>query len=270
MEIRICSKCEFNNPGNEWSCLACGSTISVSSLTECEDQNPEKYVLIKALNSSKDVSFQLATISELALWCSQDQDVVKFLRAFAKRTNFPGVRSAAIEATQAYGPVKRALSDLEEFILQQIQDVHGEQYSVEMVIFSGNDFAEIRIDMDQESTPLVLEITSLANKLVDGTIPSTQALRRDWLGVKPPEINPWVKPTSQRAGMILLLSSLFDVGLVILTGGRIFLLGIILPLRLFLAVLLFLTTLGPKKQLWGTHLFRFLFRPLSCWDPFRS
>ena len=104
----------------------------------------------------------------------------------------------------------------------------------------------------RESTPLVLEITSLANKLVDGTIPSTQALRRDWLGVKPPEINPWVKPTSQRAGMILLLSSLFDVGLVILTGGRIFLLGIILPLRLLpSSVVIPLTTFWAQKTTLG-------------------
>jgi hypothetical protein len=76
---------------------------------------------------------------------------------------------------------RRSLTQGEQFVLAQIQDIYGPQNEESDVFFSDPDGAVIFVK-DRTGTNLgVVVLTNLAQMYEDGTIASLDELRRDWL-----------------------------------------------------------------------------------------
>jgi hypothetical protein len=76
---------------------------------------------------------------------------------------------------------RRSLTQGEQFVLGQIQDIYGLQNEESEVFFSDLDEAVIFV-MDRTGVNLgVVVLTNVAQMYEDGTITSLDELRRDWL-----------------------------------------------------------------------------------------
>ena len=76
---------------------------------------------------------------------------------------------------------RRSLSQGEQFVLAQIQDIYGSQNEEGDVFFSDRDEAAIFVkDRTGASVGLVV-LTNVAQLYEDGTISSLDELRREWL-----------------------------------------------------------------------------------------
>ena len=80
---------------------------------------------------------------------------------------------------------RRALSQGELFVLDQIRDMYGAQNSEEAVFFSDADEAAIFVTDRNGVQGLLAVLTNLAAMYADGTIGSAEELRAKWL--TPPE-----------------------------------------------------------------------------------
>jgi hypothetical protein len=76
---------------------------------------------------------------------------------------------------------RRSLTQGEQFVLAQIQDIYGSQNEGSEVFFSDLDEAVIFV-MDRTGANVgVVVLTNVARMYEDGTITSLDELRRDWL-----------------------------------------------------------------------------------------
>ena len=80
---------------------------------------------------------------------------------------------------------RRALSQGELFVLDQIRDMYGAQNNEEAVFFSDADEAAIFVTDRNGVQGLLAVLTNLAAMYADGTIGSAEELRAKWL--TPPE-----------------------------------------------------------------------------------
>ena len=80
---------------------------------------------------------------------------------------------------------RRALSQGELFVLDQIRDMYGAQNNEEAVFFSDADEAAIFVTDRNGVQGLLAVLTNLAAMYADGTIGSAEELRTKWL--TPPE-----------------------------------------------------------------------------------
>jgi hypothetical protein len=78
------------------------------------------------------------------------------------------------------GP-RRSLSQGEQFVLAQIQDIYGPQNEESEVFFSEPDEAVIFVTDRTFACVGVVVLTNVARMYEDGTITSLDELRRDWL-----------------------------------------------------------------------------------------
>ena len=78
-------------------------------------------------------------------------------------------------------PPRRALSQGELFILDQIRDMYGPQNDEDAVFFSDADEAVIFVTDRNGVQGLVAVLTNLAAMYADGTIGSAEELRAKWL-----------------------------------------------------------------------------------------
>lgn len=76
---------------------------------------------------------------------------------------------------------RRALTEGESFVLQQIQDMYGAQNTEQDVFFSDVDEAVIFVKDRNGVEGLVVVLTNLASWYADGTIASLEDLRAHWL-----------------------------------------------------------------------------------------
>ena len=84
-----------------------------------------------------------------------------------------------------YKPPRRALSQGELFVLDQIREMYGPQNDEDAVFFSDADEAVIFVTDRNGVQGLVAVLTNLAAMYADGTIGSAEELRAKWL--TPPE-----------------------------------------------------------------------------------
>ena len=80
---------------------------------------------------------------------------------------------------------RRALSQGETFVLDQIRDMYGTQNDEDAVFFSDADEAAIFVTDRNGVQGLLAVLTNLAAMYADGTIGSAEELRAKWL--TPPE-----------------------------------------------------------------------------------
>ena len=76
---------------------------------------------------------------------------------------------------------RRSLSQGEQFVLAQIQDIYGPQNGETEVFFSERDEAVIFVEDRTGASLGVVVLTNVARMYADGTITSLDELRRDWL-----------------------------------------------------------------------------------------
>ena len=76
---------------------------------------------------------------------------------------------------------RRPLSQGEQFVLAQIQDIYGPQNEEGDVFFSDRDEAVIFVKDRNYASVGVVVLTNVAQMYEDGTITSLDELRRDWL-----------------------------------------------------------------------------------------
>ena len=76
---------------------------------------------------------------------------------------------------------RRPLTPEELFVLEQIQDMYGEQNSEEQVFFSDRDEAVLFVTDANGVKGFVAVLTNLGMWYADGTINSVQELRDKWL-----------------------------------------------------------------------------------------
>ena len=76
---------------------------------------------------------------------------------------------------------RRALSQGETFVLDQIRDMYGAQNNEEAVFFSDADEAAIFVTDRNGVQGLLAVLTNLAAMYADGTIGSAEELRAKWL-----------------------------------------------------------------------------------------
>jgi hypothetical protein len=79
------------------------------------------------------------------------------------------------------GGTRRSLSQGEQFVLAQIQDIYGPQNEESDVFFSDRDEAAIFVKDRTGASVGVVVLTNVAQMYEDGTITSLDELRRDWL-----------------------------------------------------------------------------------------
>ena len=75
---------------------------------------------------------------------------------------------------------RRSLSQGEQFVLAQIQDIYGPQ-NEESAVFFSRDEAVIFVKDRTGASVGVVVLTNVAQMYEDGTITSLDELRRDWL-----------------------------------------------------------------------------------------
>jgi TPR repeat protein len=76
---------------------------------------------------------------------------------------------------------RRPLTEGEQFVLEQIQDMYGNQNTLQDVFISDNDEAAIFVKDINGTQGLVAVLTNLASMYQDGTISSVENLRNEWL-----------------------------------------------------------------------------------------
>ena len=76
---------------------------------------------------------------------------------------------------------RRSLTQGEQFVLAQIQDIYGPQNEESDVFFSDPDEAVIFVKDRRGVNVGVVVLTNVAQMYEDGTITSLDELRRDWL-----------------------------------------------------------------------------------------
>jgi len=76
---------------------------------------------------------------------------------------------------------RRSLTQGEQFVLDQIQDIYGPQNRGSEVFFSDLDEAAIFVMNRTGANVGVVVLTNVAQMYEDGTITSLDELRRDWL-----------------------------------------------------------------------------------------
>jgi hypothetical protein len=76
---------------------------------------------------------------------------------------------------------RRSLTQGEQFVLAQIQDIYGPQNKEGEVFFSDLDEAVIFVMNRIGANVGVVVLTNVAQMYEDGTITSLDELRRDWL-----------------------------------------------------------------------------------------
>ena len=76
---------------------------------------------------------------------------------------------------------RRALSQGELFVLDQIRDMYGPQNDEDEVFFSDADEAAIFVTDRHGAQALLAVLTNLAAMCADGTIASAEELRTQWL-----------------------------------------------------------------------------------------
>ena len=76
---------------------------------------------------------------------------------------------------------RRALTQGEAFVLQQIQDIYGNQNTEHDVFFADRGEAVIFVRDRQGVSTIMTVLTNLAEWYADGTIASLDELRTDWL-----------------------------------------------------------------------------------------
>jgi hypothetical protein len=78
---------------------------------------------------------------------------------------------------------RRDLSDTEASILTMIQEGYGPQNTADKVFFTEPDEAVLFVKAPDGSSPLMANLSNLAAWRADGTIPSDDELKREWLRV---------------------------------------------------------------------------------------
>ena len=78
---------------------------------------------------------------------------------------------------------RRSLTSGEASILAVIQDGYGLQNTIDEVFFSDSDEASIFVKSPDGTMPVVANLTNLSSFRADGTIPSEEDLKRQWLGL---------------------------------------------------------------------------------------
>jgi hypothetical protein len=76
---------------------------------------------------------------------------------------------------------RRDLTLAEAGILRIVQEGYGLQNTVDEVFFTDADEAAIFVKASNGTSPLMANLTNLAAWRLDGTIPSDEELKRDWL-----------------------------------------------------------------------------------------
>jgi len=76
---------------------------------------------------------------------------------------------------------RRDLTPAEAVILRIVQEGYGLQNTVDEVFFTEADEAAIFVKASNGTSPLMANLTNLAAWRLDGTIPSDEELKRDWL-----------------------------------------------------------------------------------------
>jgi hypothetical protein len=79
---------------------------------------------------------------------------------------------------------RRKLTVEEAAILTMIQEGYGSQNSTDEVFFSDKDEAVIFVKASDGTMPLCSNLTNLAAWRADGTIPSDEKLKKDWLRIQ--------------------------------------------------------------------------------------
>ena len=76
---------------------------------------------------------------------------------------------------------RRDLTPAEAGILRMIQEGYGLQNTTDEVFFTEADEAVIFVKASDGSSRVMANLSNLAAWRADGTIPSDEALRKDWL-----------------------------------------------------------------------------------------
>jgi hypothetical protein len=76
---------------------------------------------------------------------------------------------------------RRDLTSGEAGILRIVQEGYGSQNTVDEVFFTDADEAAIFVKASNGTSPLMANLTNLAAWRADGTIPSDEELKTDWL-----------------------------------------------------------------------------------------
>jgi hypothetical protein len=76
---------------------------------------------------------------------------------------------------------RRVLNVREAAILAMIQQGYGPQNTVDTVFFTNADEAVILVKAYDGSSPMIANLSNLAEWRADGTISSDDELKRDWL-----------------------------------------------------------------------------------------
>ena len=79
---------------------------------------------------------------------------------------------------------RRNLTANEAAVLTTIQQGYGPQNSVDAVFFTDADEAVIFVKASDGTSNLMANLTNLAAWCADGTIPTDEELKRDWLLLK--------------------------------------------------------------------------------------
>jgi hypothetical protein len=80
---------------------------------------------------------------------------------------------------------RRVLSDGEVAILAIIQQGYGPQNSADNVFFTKADEAVLFVKAADGTSPLMANLSNLAAWRADGTIPSDEKLKTEWLRLGP-------------------------------------------------------------------------------------
>jgi len=76
---------------------------------------------------------------------------------------------------------RRSLTEGEIAVLMMIQDGYGPQNAADQVFFTKGDEAAILVRASDGTSPLMANLSNLAAWRADGTIPSDQELKSEWL-----------------------------------------------------------------------------------------
>jgi hypothetical protein len=76
---------------------------------------------------------------------------------------------------------RRELNSGEAGILRIIQEGYGSQNTIDDVFFTDADEAVIFVKASNGTSPLMANLSNLATQHADGTIPSDEELKTDWL-----------------------------------------------------------------------------------------
>jgi hypothetical protein len=86
-----------------------------------------------------------------------------------------------LERTNLLHMRRRDLTPAEAGILRMIQEGYGPQNTADEVFFTESDEAVIFVKASDGSSRVMANLSNLAAWRADGTIPSDEVLKRDWL-----------------------------------------------------------------------------------------